>query len=1423
MRSKMRKWLALLLAAMLMGACALTPAVAGASATPSEANGGTASQETEPTTPISQVRMQLVPDENGLSNDLLVTGTCEPDHTVNVWLCDKDGVRIQGSFNPHVVKRANTSKGTFVTTFTDLADGVYRVEAAYKLGSLKAVQAVTPDLEPLNYVVVDAAARAQAANSNNEQPAGNEPAGNESAGNESANDEPVVTAPTTPLASVQASLSGTSDIVVTGQGEEGRKVVITIYKGDAATSVAHTETISGGAFSTTFTDMMPNDYRVHVCYADAPDMSVFANDGGAVTVPASDPNAGQSDPNAGASDPNAGASDPNAGVSDPNAGVSDPNAGQSDPNAGQSDPNAGQSDPNAGESDPNAGVSDPNAGASDPNAGESDPNGSTPSMPVAITSISGGTESVQIAGTAAANGTVYITGAVDGQTFESQGHAVGADGSFSLTVALPGRSGQVSVEVWVEEVGNSSNYASQTVSVTVQAAAQDPQGPATLDLSPLTITQATYDPASGKFTIAGEGEPGQSITIQVGETPYEGKIGSDGLYSISESADGLTGSVSVSVAYKDGASVPAATATLVIPDPSTPTTVNITLSEVTGGEGQITVKGTARAETEVTATVGGATGTATADATGAFTLTIANVPANTYNEISVQYTDTANGNGATWQTPVTVTAPQPDVTPITVDALGGEEVITISGTAAAGAKLNITLTVNGNQTPYTASAQADESGAYSQSIAVAETGSLTVNVRVEEDGARTPNSQELSGHVVTVTPRVTTLTVNASYDAGTQKVTVSGAGNANEKLEVKIGTTATFEAQVDTNGLYTLTEYVVGEGDGMQVVVTSKDDPGRTASTTVNIPVPPSTVDIKIQSAVGGVGQVVLTGTAKPTAAVQATVGGATGTATAAANGSFSLTVTNVPAGDYNNIVVQYTDPSNGASATWNAAVTVTAPVTVTDITITTVTPEVGKVTVIGTAKAGERVVASMLTPDNKTVTRGIAVDENGSYTVVFDGLVSGTYKTLVVQYVSAGVGNQANYASDIVVPAPAVETPSLQVDKLYVDSLVVIGKTTPGLKVTVSTSYGSTQYVYSQNAGADGVFRIPLPRTQSVSAVVRVTVTYGENQTVSADIVVEKLTQKPTYLTLSRYKGSRGQVVLNLQERLAALGYPVNLTARYDYATEAAVREFQRINGLAVDGIAGKDTQTKLYSVSARPYGSSTPTLYPVLVRGDRGSAVTRLQQRLRELGYYTISVDGIYGVGTQSAVRAFQRINNLTQTGTADSYTQEVLFSAVALPVNSYTTSYVHLERGDRGSAVTRLQSRLAALGYYSGSLDGIYGSATQSAVRRFQSRNGIYATGEADVNTQTVLFGSGAIANNSSGSSIGYVYLHYGSKGAAVTRLQQALKGEGYYRTGYVDGIYGDLTYAAVKEFQRDHGLAVDGIAGRKTQNALYGTNY
>ena len=60
-------------------------------------------------------------------------------------------------------------------------------------------------------------------------------------------------------------------------------------------------------------------------------------------------------------------------------------------------------------------------------------------------------------------------------------------------------------------------------------------------------------------------------------------------------------------------------------------------------------------------------------------------------------------------------------------------------------------------------------------------------------------------------------------------------------------------------------------------------------------------------------------------------------------------------------------------------------------------------------------------------------------------------------------------------------------------------------------------------------------------------------------------------------------------------------------------------------------------------------------------------------------------------------------------------------------------------------------------------------------------------------------------------------YGSRGSEVRTIQDKLKRWGYY-TGNVDGIYGSLTVSAVKKFQQKNGLAVDGIAGTKTLNAM-----
>ncbi len=62
-----------------------------------------------------------------------------------------------------------------------------------------------------------------------------------------------------------------------------------------------------------------------------------------------------------------------------------------------------------------------------------------------------------------------------------------------------------------------------------------------------------------------------------------------------------------------------------------------------------------------------------------------------------------------------------------------------------------------------------------------------------------------------------------------------------------------------------------------------------------------------------------------------------------------------------------------------------------------------------------------------------------------------------------------------------------------------------------------------------------------------------------------------------------------------------------------------------------------------------------------------------------------------------------------------------------------------------------------------------------------------------------------------------LGWGSRGSKVQEVQRKLKQWGYY-DGAIDGIYGQATYEAVKFFQRRNGLAVDGLVGTQTANAL-----
>ncbi|MBQ8653369.1 MAG: peptidoglycan-binding protein, partial [Clostridia bacterium] len=299
---------------------------------------------------------------------------------------------------------------------------------------------------------------------------------------------------------------------------------------------------------------------------------------------------------------------------------------------------------------------------------------------------------------------------------------------------------------------------------------------------------------------------------------------------------------------------------------------------------------------------------------------------------------------------------------------------------------------------------------------------------------------------------------------------------------------------------------------------------------------------------------------------------------------------------------------------------------------------------------------------------------------------------------------------------------------------------------------------------------------------------------------------------------GMEGASVRALQKRLKSLGYyDGSVDGSYGAETIAAVKTFQAHNGLSDDGRAGTSTLNKIYSDSANKYSSAgsaagsgtvSSTGYITLREGDDSDAVRKLQRKLKDLGYYTGSVDGDYGSATTNAVKVFQQMNDLRVDGIAGPQTQRVLYGTSA------SISYSALTEGDEGSAVTNLQYTLYELGYYDGSIDGIYGQTTKDAVRAFQIRNDLSVDGKAGSQTLKRMYSSSAVPAQ---ASYDYVTLEKGDRGEAVISLQQVLKNLGYLSEK--TGLYDNATVEAVKSFQRYNGLSVDGKAGAETQAKLY----
>jgi peptidoglycan hydrolase-like protein with peptidoglycan-binding domain len=160
-------------------------------------------------------------------------------------------------------------------------------------------------------------------------------------------------------------------------------------------------------------------------------------------------------------------------------------------------------------------------------------------------------------------------------------------------------------------------------------------------------------------------------------------------------------------------------------------------------------------------------------------------------------------------------------------------------------------------------------------------------------------------------------------------------------------------------------------------------------------------------------------------------------------------------------------------------------------------------------------------------------------------------------------------------------------------------------------------------------------------------------------------------------------------------------------------------------------------------------------------------------------------------------------------------LLSVALTLAVLSIAQRAVALEKvGSSGSQVSQIQRCLSKLGYYNGPVTGKFASLTQNAVIRFQRANGLPGVGVVGVRTQQALQSQCQTRRPGSNVSGG---LQPGSRGQAVTRLQQDLRRLGYFN-GPITGNFGPETQRAVVRFQQSNGIRADGVVGGRTKEVI-----
>ncbi len=273
----------------------------------------------------------------------------------------------------------------------------------------------------------------------------------------------------------------------------------------------------------------------------------------------------------------------------------------------------------------------------------------------------------------------------------------------------------------------------------------------------------------------------------------------------------------------------------------------------------------------------------------------------------------------------------------------------------------------------------------------------------------------------------------------------------------------------------------------------------------------------------------------------------------------------------------------------------------------------------------------------------------------------------------------------------------------------------------------------------------------------------YGSDINLVSNVPVKNI--RESYPGTLLRLGTVGEDVRTIQRQLNRIrrNYPSipnipQTNGVFEATTRAAVRQFQSIFNLAVDGIVGRATWYKIKRIYnavikvSELYSegitiSDIDRIYSTsLRRGSRGNEVKLIQYYLNFLSFFnnrlpSIDADGIFGPATENPVKAFQSEYGLTADGIVGRDTwnrlQDAYFSTLnSLPdeYRSYSSllypGYV-ITTGASGNVVTQLQTFLNVIAANNSAVpsvavDGVYGNETKNAVIAVQKLSGLEQTG-------------------------------------------------------------------------------------------------